>query len=76
MDILSIVHESPEDDFPDLVISGNVYASWNTVAKTGARIPPTWSNDWSNLCYEHGLSTAKDMLNYGPTRTHRSHGRM
>jgi hypothetical protein len=27
-------------------------------------------------CYEHGLSTAKDALNYGPTRTHRSHGRM
>ena len=28
------------------------------------------------VCYEHGLSTAKDVLNYGPTRTHKSHGRM
>jgi hypothetical protein len=55
MDILSIVHESPDDDFPDLVILGNVYASWNTVAKTGARIPPTWSNDWSNLGPRHML---------------------
>jgi hypothetical protein len=32
---------------------------------------------WAHTyCYEHGLSTAKDVLNYGPTRTHRSHGRM
>jgi len=27
-------------------------------------------------CYEHGLSTTKNALNHGPTRTHRSHGRM
>ena len=30
----------------------------------------------ANSCYEHGLSTAKDVLNHGPTRTHRSHGHM
>ena len=28
------------------------------------------------LCYEHGLSAANSVLNHGPTRTHRSHGRM
>ena len=34
-----------------------------------------WPDDiWS--CYEHGLSTAKDALNHGPTGTHRSHGHM
>ena len=27
-------------------------------------------------CYEHGLSAANSVLNHGPTRTHRSHGRM
>jgi hypothetical protein len=28
------------------------------------------------FCYEHGLSAANSVLNHGPTRTHRSHGRM
>ena len=28
------------------------------------------------ICYEHGLSAAKDALNHGPTGTHRSHSRM
>ncbi|KIM72583.1 hypothetical protein PILCRDRAFT_739740 [Piloderma croceum F 1598] len=55
MDISTIVHESPDDDFPDPATLGNVYASWNTVAETGARIPPTWSNDWSNLGPRHML---------------------
>ena len=31
---------------------------------------------YGHHCYEHGLSAAKDVLNYGPTRTHRSHGHM
>jgi hypothetical protein len=55
MDILPIVHESPDDGFPDPATLGNVYASWNAVAETGARIPPTWSNDWSDLGPEHML---------------------
>jgi hypothetical protein len=31
---------------------------------------------WFLKCYEHGLSAAKDALNHGPTRTHRSHSCM
>jgi hypothetical protein len=30
----------------------------------------------TNWCYEYGLSTTKDALNHGPTRTHMSHGHM
>ena len=32
--------------------------------------------DQQTWCYEHGLSAANSVLNHGPTRTHRSHGRM
>ncbi|KIM72581.1 hypothetical protein PILCRDRAFT_829682 [Piloderma croceum F 1598] len=55
MDTSTIIHRLPDGNLPDRATLSKLYASWNTVAETGVRIPAHWSNDWSNLGPKHML---------------------
>jgi Reverse transcriptase (RNA-dependent DNA polymerase) len=78
-----LTHKSADIDFPTWTATHQVAFDLIKALVVGRDCLTTINHNnmgdnkvFLTCCYEHGLSAAKDVLNHGPTRTHRSHGRM